>query len=70
MKVFIDGKEVKCNSNIEVVYESQVVDPNTQREGDLHIQLSKEGMLVVTYFVNDPYKSMWKDLDDVVAECH
>jgi len=71
MKVFIDGEQVECNNDVKIIYENRIIDdPNI---GELHITLNHEGMIADS-FENDnmhrSYKSMWKDLDDIIEETH
>jgi hypothetical protein len=73
MKVFIDGKQVKCLNDVKVVHEDELLDVLPSGEnvyGSLEITLNSEGMIADTYYGRKIHGTMWKDLEDIIEETH
>jgi hypothetical protein len=86
MKVLIDGKEVECLNDVQIIYEDKVIDFCSPADdefrydgycgdeviGDIHITFNSEGMVTDTFRTgeNDSYKTMCKDLELIIKETH
>jgi hypothetical protein len=79
MKVLIDGIEVKCENEVKVIYEDEIIGFDKKLggrgiEGELHVTLTDEGMFADTFEKNAGTTfistSMWKSLNDIIAETH
>jgi hypothetical protein len=68
MKVFIDGKQVKCLNDVKVVHEDVTSGENVY--DSLEITLNSEGMIADTWKKNTIHRTMWKDLEDIIEETH
>jgi hypothetical protein len=77
MKVLIDGKEVKCENDVCVIYEDQVLELRKKNKGkdvwgQVHVKLNSEGLIVDTVKNNckEFFKSFWAMVDDLVEMTH
>lgn len=73
MKVFIDGKVVKCDS-ITVVYEDELFGMNDQDQevyGELHIILNSEGVItdLIEDGSDDVDQTMCYEPYDLIEQC-
>jgi len=70
MKVMIDGKNVKCNSEVRVIHETTIWHGCKETEAELHMIISDEGMITDLVIDGEAEKTGWSMIEDIAEECH
>lgn len=77
MKVLIDGNEVKCENDVCVIYDDQVLElRNTNKGkdiwGQVHVKLNDEGLIIDTIKKKGTgyFRSFWAMVDDLIEMTH
>ena len=77
MKVLIDGKEVVCNNDVKVIFDTgEYLDEGDLGEGmqdvevEPHLTVNHEGVIVDNIKEGQVFTTSWRTIQELVEECH